>query len=293
VITSGDIPRHTRFAGRRKWRTDTGYTSHRASSVVMRFLAAEAALVLVLAGCGHQAQSAPVASTTPAPVANNPVAAPVDPDPRVGALFLSDGDLHVCTGSVLHSAAGNLVLTAAHCLSIGGGPARFVPGFARSADPDAFWTVDAVYLDPRWLATRDPQADYAIARVSRPSGGSVEAVAGSALTLGSTPPRGGQVTVVAYPVGVGGMPVGCRVDTGMSDTGYPEVPCVGLVDGTSGAPWISGSTVTGVIGGLQGGGCSANLSYSSPFDHHVADLLARAEADGPGDVAPAGLNDDC
>jgi hypothetical protein len=261
--------------------------------MVMRFLATGAGLVLMLAGCGHQAQSAPVSSTTPASVANNAAAAPVDPDPRVGALFLSDGDLHVCTGSVLHSAAGNLVLTAAHCLSIGGGPVRFVPGFARSADPDAFWTVDAAYLDPRWLATRDPQADYAIARVSRPSGGSVEAVAGSALTLGSTPPRGSEVTVVAYPAGVGGSPIACRAGTGLSEAGYPELPCAGLVDGTSGAPWISGSTVTGVIGGFQGGGCAANLSYSSPFDQHIADLLARAQAGGPGDIAPAGLNDDC
>jgi hypothetical protein len=259
----------------------------------MRILAAGAGLALVLTGCGHQAQSAPITSETSASVANSVMAAPVDPDPRVGAFFLSDGDLHVCTGSVLHSAAGNLVLTAAHCLSIGGGPARFVPGFARSADPDAFWTVDAAYLDPRWLANRDPQADYAIARVSRPSGGTVEAVAGSALTLGSAPPRGSQVTVVAYPAGVGGMPIGCRVGTGLSDAGYPELPCAGLVDGTSGAPWISGSTVTGVIGGLHGGGCAENLSYSSPFDQHIAQLLARAQEGGPGDEPPTSFDDQC
>ena len=40
------------------------------------------------------------------------------------------------------------------------------------------------------------------------------------------------------------------------------------------APWISGSTVTGVIGGLHGGGCAENLSYSSPFDEHIAELFA-------------------
>jgi trypsin-like peptidase len=259
----------------------------------MRILAAGVGLALVLAGCGHQAQSAPATTETSASVADNPVAAPVDPDPRVGALFLSDGDVHVCTASVLHSAAGNLVLTAAHCLSIGGGPARFVPGFARNADPDAFWTVDAAYLDPRWLANRDPQADYAIARVSRPPGGSVEAVAGSALTLGSAPRRGSQVTVVGYPAGVGGLPIACRLGTGLSDTGYPELPCAGLVDGTSGAPWIRGSTVTGVIGGLQAGGCAENLSYSALFDQHIAQLLVRAEAGGPGDAPPSSFDDQC
>ena len=41
----------------------------------------------------------------------------MDPDRRVGAIFLDGADEHVCTGSVLHSAGGNLVLTAAHCLA--------------------------------------------------------------------------------------------------------------------------------------------------------------------------------
>ena len=261
----------------------------------MRNLAAVAALAMALAGCGHQARSAAVTSKPDqaVPSVSNPViAASVDPDPRVGAVFLSGTDLHACTGSVLHSAAGNLVLTAAHCLSTGG-PARFVPGFAREAAPDDVWTVDALYLDPRWLASRDPLADYAIARVSRPAGGSVEALVGSALTLGIAPARGSRVTVVAYPAGVGGLPIGCQANTGLSDGGYPELPCAGLVDGTSGAPWINGSTVTGVIGGLHGGGCAENLSYSSPFDQHIAQLLARAEAGGPGDVAPQSFDDEC
>ncbi len=261
----------------------------------MRILAAVVGVAMVLVGCGHQAQSAPVSSKPEQPVATTPnrvIAAPVDPDPRVGAVFLSGSDLHACTGSVLHSATGNLVLTAAHCLSAGG-PARFVPGFAREATPDDLWTVDALYLDPRWLANRDPLADYAIARVSRPAGGSIEALVGSALSLGTTPARGSQVTVVAYPAGVGGLPIGCQARTGLSDGGYPQLPCAGLVDGTSGAPWISGSTVTGVIGGLHGGGCAQNLSYSSPFDQHIAELLARAQAGGPGDAPPSSFDDEC
>jgi hypothetical protein len=261
----------------------------------MRILVAAVGLALVLVGCGHQAQSAPVTSKPDQAVAgvlNRVIAAPVDPDPRVGVFFLSGSDLHACTGSVLHSAAGNLVLTAAHCLSTGA-PARFVPGFARKAAPEDMWTVDAIYLDPRWLANRDPQADYAIAQVSGPSGGSVEALVGSALSLGAAPARGSRVTVIAYPAGVGGLPIGCQTGTGLSDGGYPELPCAGLVDGTSGAPWISGSTVTGVIGGLHGGGCAQNLSYSSPFDVHVTDLLARAEAGGPGDTPPSSFDDKC
>jgi Trypsin-like peptidase domain len=260
----------------------------------MRILAAVLGLVLVLASCGRPAQSASVTSKPDQTVAAAPdrvIAAPVDPDPRVGALFLSSSDLHACTGSVLHSSAGNLVLTAAHCLSTGT-PARFVPGFARTAAPENFWTLEALYLDPRWLANRDPRADFAIARVGRPAGGSVEAVVGSALTLGAAPARGSRVTVVAYPAGVGGLPIGCLTGAGVSD-GYPELPCAGLVDGTSGAPWISGSTVTGVIGGLHGGGCAENESYSSPFDEHIVELFARAQAGGPGDAPPSSFDDEC
>src|ERR1700727_1813187 len=148
----------------------------------MRIQAAVVGTALVLVACGHQAQSAPPASKLEQAVTgttNRVVAASVDPDPRVGAVFLSGSDLHACTGSVLHSAAGNLVLTAAHCLSAGG-PVKFIPGFARTAAPEDVWAVEALFFDPRWLAGKDPMADFAIARVGRPAGGSIEAVVGSA-----------------------------------------------------------------------------------------------------------------
>jgi Trypsin-like peptidase domain len=263
----------------------------------MRILAAMGStlgLASLLAACGHQSPAAPPASKPKQAVveaAKQVVAGPVNPDPRVGAVFLGGGGLHTCTGSVLHSAAGDLVLTAAHCL--GAGPATFVPGYAGNAAPADLWSMDVVYLDPRWVANKDPRADYAIARVSRADGGSVEAQVGSALSLGSAPAKGSRVNIVAYPAGVGGMPIGCQVSTGVTDGGYPELPCAGLAAGTSGAPWISGSTVTGMIGGLHSGGCAENLSYSSPFDQHITDLLARAEADGPGDVPPTAFDDDC
>jgi hypothetical protein len=66
-----------------------------------------------------------------------------------------------------------------------------------------------------------------------------------------------------------------------------------LVGGTSGAPWVSGTTVTGLIGGLERGGCAENVSYSAPFDENIAALLARAEAGGPGDPVPTDLDDSC
>jgi hypothetical protein len=217
------------------------------------------------------------------------VAGPVDPDPRVGAVFFG-GNLHSCTASVVHSKGGDLVLTAAHCLS-GGSQAGFVPGFA--GDVADMWTLNQVFFDPRWVAGKDPRADYAIARVSGAGGGALEAHVGSALLLAAAPAPGSRVSVIGYPAGVGGLPVGCQASTAIAQSGFPSLACEGLVDGTSGSPWISGSTIIGLIGGLEGGGCAQNVSYSAPFDEHTAALLARAEGGGPGDSAPTDYEDPC
>jgi hypothetical protein len=220
------------------------------------------------------------------------VAGPMDPDLRVGPIFLNGSPMHVCTGSVVHSARGNLVMTAAHCLA-GASQIAFAPGFAGAAAPTDLWTADAVYLDQRWIARKDPHADYAIARVSSERGGSVESHIGLALSLGKAPTSGSRVTVMGYPSGVGGSPIGCQASTGVTDSGFPSLVCEGLVGGTSGAPWVSGTTITGLIGGFQGGGCAENVSYSAPFDEYTAQLLTRADAGGPGDPVPNDVEDPC
>ncbi len=139
---------------------------------------------------------------------------------------------------------GDLVMTATHYL-VGASKITFVPGFAGDAPPTDLWTAAAIYLDPRWTATKDPHADYAIARVSSEAGGSVESHVGLALTLGTAPPRGSRVTVTRDPSGVGGSPIGCQASTSVNDSGFPSLACDGLVGGTSGAPWVSGTTLTG------------------------------------------------
>jgi len=259
-------------------------------------------LATLLTSCDRPAGHATM-PTVPAPRSSGPVqrlsephhgavAGPVDPDLRVGAIFLDGGNLHVCTGAVVHSARGNLVMTAAHCLA-GASQIAFAPGFGADAAPTDLWMADAVYLDPRWIASKDPHADYAIARVSNDRGGTVESHIGLALSLGTAPPSGSRVTVVGYPSGVGGSPIGCQASTGITDSGFPSLACEGLVGGTSGAPWVSGTTVTGLIGGLEGGGCAENVSYSAPFDEATAQLLTRADAGGPGDAVPNDVQDLC
>ncbi|WP_319445307.1 MULTISPECIES: trypsin-like serine peptidase [unclassified Mycobacterium] len=253
-----------------------------------RWMVFTAALLVLTASCTRAIPGAverPTIQTSPVP------AAAVGPDLRVGAVFLGDKNMHVCSASVLDSAAGDLIVTAAHCMA-NGIDAYFVPGYDKDADDKDYWRIDAVYLDPRWMASQDPLADFAIARVSRDGSGSLESQVGGGFTIGGAPSDGTEVTVTGYAIGIGGEQLGCQARTGTLH-GYPSVPCAGFVDGTSGAPWIANSTVTGVIGGLDGGGCQEDVSYSPPFDGAIKQLLARAEAGGPGDAAPTTFLSEC
>lgn len=267
---------------------------------MVKFTIAGAVMTTVAAACaGPGSQTAGDGSAGPATVASTAPPVEVSPlseaesvmaDRRVGALFLGDTTTHTCSGSVLSSTSGDLILTAAHCL-LDGVDTTFVPGFGEGGGDT--WHVDAVYLDPRWISEQDPQADYAIVRVTGGSGASLLAAADGGLSLGSAPAPGSPVTVTGYPMGDGGGPLACRGATERSPQGFPSLACAGLTDGFSGAPWVSGSTVTGLVGGLDGGGCDDDVSYSPHFDDRIVRLLARAEAGGPGDAAPAALDSDC
>ncbi|MCC3337877.1 trypsin-like serine peptidase [Mycolicibacterium smegmatis] len=213
---------------------------------------------------------------------------PAVPDPRIGALFLGGGPVHTCTGTVLDSRTQDLVLTAAHCLA-DGVDTTFVPGFDPAAADTDPWHVTAIYLDPRWLADQDEQADFAIVRVTRHDGTTIEQQVGGGLALASAPAAGTAVAVTGYLVGEGGA-LTCRGVTTMADDGFPSLECAGVADGFSGAPWVTGSAVAGLVGGLDGGGCDEDTSYSPRFDGGVERLLARAEAgdaSDAGDAAPA------
>lgn len=208
-------------------------------------------------------------------------------------MFFGDGDLHLCSGAVLASPTADLVLTAAHCLA-DGVDTEFVPGYDDDSAADDGWQVDAIYLDPRWIADQDPRADYAVARVSRSDGARLESVAGGGLRVGDAPAPGAPITVIGYPAGMGGGPAACvGTPAAQEQDGFPALHCDGVVAGFSGAPWISGSTVTGLIGGLDGGGCAEEVSYSPPFGAALSALVSRAQAGGAGDDAPGPFDDGC
>lgn len=190
---------------------------------------------------------------------------------------------HFCTASVVHSPAHDLVVTAAHCVYGPGLTIEFAPGFHDNVAPYGVWEVRRVYVDAAWHATRDPHHDVAFLQLAPRAGRAVEDVVG-ANDLG-VPALGANVTVDGYPAGSGGRPITCANEL-YATQGYPSFDCTGYVAGVSGGPWLIGPYVVGVTGGLEQGGCGDTTSYSAPFDVDTIALLHRAEAGGPGDVAP-------
>ena len=89
--------------------------------------------------------------------------------PAVGALFTTDqGKLgqHFCTASVVSSPHGDLVVTAAHCVSGGVAGVAFVPGYRGGAAPYGIWTVTKIYADKAWTASGNPDDDVAFLEVA-------------------------------------------------------------------------------------------------------------------------------
>lgn len=206
----------------------------------------------------------------------------------VGALFTTSNSKlgqHFCTASVVHSPHGDLVITAAHCVS-GTSGIVFVPAYDRGTAPYGTWTVTKVYADKSWRSAGDPDDDVAFLAVSQ--AGSIvpiEDVTG-AETLKTDTPAGQLVEVIGYP-DAGDQPIACRNWTREPMSSQLEFDCGGYTDGTSGGPFLANvdpvtgqGTVIGVIGGYEQGGLVPQVSYSSKFGANVAALYRLAIAGG-------------
>ncbi|MER7751279.1 trypsin-like peptidase domain-containing protein [Kitasatospora sp. NPDC097643] len=210
-------------------------------------------------------------STTAAP--DNPEAA------TVGALFtgaVAAGN-HFCTASVLHSAAGNLLLTAAHCLTSTDGVV-FAPGYRDGTAPYGTWRVTAVHTTAGWSQKADQDEDFAILETAPSSGRKVEDVVGGN-RLGTDRPFGDTVRLYGYSADAETLSL-CTNTTDKQGTYQRVIDCPDYPAGTSGGPWIDAATgdVVGAIGGYQQGGDSDNTSYSAYFDHTIAGLYAQVVA---------------
>jgi len=209
--------------------------------------------------------------------------------PAVGALFtMSGGRLasHFCTGSVIDSPSGDLVITAAHCVSGTVAEVAFVPGYDAGAAPYGVWIVTRVYVDPSWSASSDPDDDVAFLRVSQPgSTVPIEKVTGAERLRTGAPARQ-LVEVIGYPDSAD-RAIACRNWTREPMADQLEFDCGGYTDGTSGGPFLADvdprtgrGTVIGVIGGYEQGGLTPQVSYSAMFGANVMALYQVAVAGG-------------
>jgi V8-like Glu-specific endopeptidase len=215
-------------------------------------------------------------------------AAPADRvSDRVGALFSGGlAGTHYCTASVVDSPRGNMIVTAAHCLSGDDSDKVFVPGYREGTAPRGAWQVTRTIEDPAWTASVDPDLDVAFAIVAPLDGRTVQQVVG-ANRLAVDEGFDHVVTITGYP-GATDLPITCSDLVDRFSATQMRIDCTGYSDGTSGSPWLipgqggpthDEGTVIGVIGGFETGGYTDDISYSSYFGDRVGDLYREAVAE--------------
>ncbi|OIK23306.1 hypothetical protein VT52_033460 [Streptomyces malaysiense] len=222
----------------------------------------------------------------------------------VGTFFFDGrplgGDTY-CTGSVVHTAVKDIVLTAGHC-GIGLSRAThrvFVPGYrggkSAAQQPFGVFPVLQVYTDPRYTANTKSAAsdlDLSFAQVGANGRGKVEDVTG-ALTFTPVSGYDHKVTVIGYPgsgsVNPGHQPIRCPVTTSrLPGFRQMRMTCKGFYGGVSGGPWIEGydsatgkGRVIGDTGGYNGGGNDADddwVTYAPLYGKDAQNLFQHAAA---------------
>lgn len=221
--------------------------------------------------------------------------------PTVGALFPPGGypSLHICTASVLRTTSGNVIMTAAHCISGTGVGYEFAPGYRNGTTPYGVWEVTAAFGAPGWVNKQDTRRDYAFLTVAnRTINGksrTIQSVTGGN-RLGRTAEAHDRVKVVGYALGSNDEALRCTTNVYIHDH-FPAFNCGGFPGGTSGSPWLrkttNGMVVAGDIGGLHQGGCTPDTSYSPPLGKPAHRALGRAVHNQGANVFPAPGSDGC
>ncbi|UQW99893.1 trypsin-like serine protease [Streptomyces sp. RerS4] len=240
----------------------------RRAARILLALTAMAALVSV---------DAPDARAT-APLGVTAEALPDATADRVGALFAGglDGG-HFCTAAVVRSAGRDVIATAAHCLDH---PATtvFAPGYRDGKAPYGVWRLAEVSVSPDWTDGEDPDDDVAFATLAPLDGVRVEDVVGG-FPVAAGQPDDVTVTVLGYP-SERDAPLRCANSTSLLSDTQRRIECPDLSGGTSGSPWLVDGALAGVLGGYEGGGTVAEVSYSAVLGEEARELY-RTAADAP------------
>ena len=214
-----------------------------------------------------------------------PTASPFSGSPTTGVLFYTTGGKgHFCTASVVDSTAGDLALTAAHCVYSKGFASNieYVPGYHDGKQPYGAWPVKTITVASGWKVSRDPDLDFAFLTLASSGGREIQARTGG-LTLGFTRWYSEKIEAVGHNDS-GAEPIRCATRSFRFRAGQMEFYCHGFWTGTSGGPWIIGynakngtGTVFGVIGGYELGGDYEWASYSAYFGSAARILYQQVE----------------
>jgi V8-like Glu-specific endopeptidase len=172
--------------------------------------------------------------------------------------FVIDGqaDLYRCSGSVINTSAGNIVLTAGHCVIDGDSGAKaqnlvFVPGYRNGNEPYGEWTASTFATTSKWTSTAgtansDEAGDVAMLTIGGRSGKSLQSVVG-ALGIGFNQARNQTYTEYGYPADApydGSRLYALTSGYAGADTSFSP-PTMGIASdftgGSSGGPWVVGS----------------------------------------------------
>ncbi|AEW96429.1 trypsin-like serine peptidase [Streptantibioticus cattleyicolor] len=220
--------------------------------------------------------------------------------PSVVEVLDTDGSPY-CSGSVVHSSTGDIVITAAHCVYGDGSYASglsVAPGRTGGKAPHGTWQVAKMWVDPHYTKGGDENYDYAFLRVSRSDGTRIEDAVGANQLLVNQPYHLRNVTTIGYPDSnnSGDQQLACTLETFQSGAhdNYREMRCGGYSAGVSGGPWLTLAPgartggLVGIIGGWNGGGPADNdphedaISYSPYFTTATRALFDQAVADEGG-----------
>jgi V8-like Glu-specific endopeptidase len=232
--------------------------------------------------------SVAAADDGPGPLGVTAGTVPTKESARIGALFGADradklAGGHFCTASVVHSAHGNLIVTAAHCVDgDDGGDLVFVPGYRNGEAPYGVWKVKRRFLADGWSKEQDEDSDVAFAVVEGlggEKGKRLEDVVGANRFATGVATGATAVTVTGYPTS-GEVPITCTNKPRAHSSTQQRISCPDFTGGTSGSPWINGDhQVVGILGGHEQGGATADVSYSVVLGAEAARLYREAAAD--------------
>jgi V8-like Glu-specific endopeptidase len=268
--------------GGRRW-TARGWSRSLLSRRVLKWLAlpAVAAIGLIV--------TLAVGLLPPTTASLVPQAVPFSGTATVGAFFTvkhGQPDVHFCSGSVIDSPNGNLVLTAAHCVN-GRSPGSidFVPDYRQGSMPYGVWQVRSIFVDASWTMSQSPDDDFALVQVSQAgSHHSIESATGGERLGGALNPER-PLQVIGYP-DTTNTPVTCENQGILFTATQIQFDCGGYTIGTSGGPMlvrlpgVSSPLVIGVIGGYEQGGVTAAVSYAARFRSNFVALYQLASAPG-------------